>query len=108
MAVLEDLKVLRNIASTDNSKDALITLYIRKATTLIINYMNSTTITDATGFDDAVIEYVTICMNKKGNEGLKQFGQGSRSGTYEDSLPQSVKALLPVPYARMLGVYNVV
>jgi len=113
MAVLEDIKVLKNIA--DTSKDALITLYIRKAGVLITNYLNmkpvvapDISIDISTTYPDAVIDYVIICMNKKGNEGVKQFSQGSRSGTYENSLPDSVKALLPPPFVRMLGVHNVV
>lgn len=111
MAVLDDMHTL---GITD--QDALLTLYIRKAVTLIQTYLNIPTVayTDSTGtviqpidiqatFPDAIIEYVTICMNKKGNEGLKQFTQGSRSGTYESSqLPESVIFLLPAPYAKLL------
>lgn len=106
MAVLDDIKTMQGIATLDTSKDALITLYMRKATTLIVNYMNNTTIIDAVLYPDAVIEYVIVAMNKRGTEGLKQFSQGSRSGTYEDSLPTSVKALLPAPYVTLLGTWR--
>jgi len=117
--ILDDIKTLQNIA--DTSKDALLTLYIRKAVTLIVNYLNIPTVATSTTdpitrivttippidvpvvYPDAVIEYVTICMNKRGNEGIKQSSQGSRSQTYDDSLPSSVRALLPVPFARMMG-----
>ena len=58
----------------------------------------------ATTYPDAIIEYVILCFNKRGNEGIKQFSQGSRSGTYDDNLPQSIKALLPIPYVTMTGV----
>lgn len=108
MAVLDDIKTLKNIATLDTSKDGVINLYIRKATILITNYLNIKVPIDiSVTYPDAIVEYVIICMNKKGNEGIKQFSQGSRSGTYEDSLPPSVKALLPQPYAKMLGVHNV-
>ena len=57
-----------------------------------------------TSYPDAIIEYVTLCYRKKGNEGLTQFVQGGRRGTYGSDLPQSVIALLPVPFVTMLGV----
>jgi hypothetical protein len=62
-----------------------------------------------TSYPDAVIEYVTICWNRRGNEGIKQASQGSRSATFENSLPDGVKALLPAPFAKMLrtAVYHV-
>jgi hypothetical protein len=55
-------------------------------------------------YPDAIIEYVVLTYRKKGIEGLKSYSQGSRSGTYEDSLQQSVKDLLPSPFIRMSGV----
>lgn len=98
--VLDDIKVLKNI--TDESKDAQINLLIRKAVTVIKNYLQSDI--DAENlYPDAVIEYVIFSLNKKGNEGLKQFSQGSRSGTYEDGIPQTVKALLPLPSIGIRG-----
>jgi hypothetical protein len=120
LAVLEDIKILQNIAPTDISKDGLLTLYIRKAVTLITTYLNISTVaittTDpitgivttilpidvSTTYPDAVIEYVIICMNKRGNEGIKQGSQGSRSQSYGNDLPDSVIALLPVPYATLI------
>lgn len=104
MAVLDDLHILLNV---DVSKDPILDLYIRKAVTLITNYLNATItvppVDIETTYPDAVIEYTVLCYNKRGNEGVKSFGQGSRSGTYEDNLPSSVKALLPLPSVRMIG-----
>lgn len=125
MAVLDDLKIVLN----PNIDSSLLNIYIRKGVTLIINYLqletqpyttvdsnNVSTIVqpiDVTlTYPDALIEYVTICVNKRGNEGLKQFSQASRSGSYGNDLPDSVKALLPKPFIRMRstfvdsGVYN--
>lgn len=109
MDILDDVKTVLGV--TD--QDALLTLYIRKAVTLITTYLNmkppispDVAIDIPTAYPDAVIEYVTICMNKRGNEGLKQFTQGSRSGTYTSELPESVIALLPVPYAKLLQTFQ--
>lgn len=102
MAVLDDLQIVLGVTDQDN----LLNLYIRKAVTLITIYLNmkpaAPAIDIAATYPDAVIEYVTICMNKRGTEGLKQFTQGSRNGTYGNDLPDSVKALLPPPFVTML------
>jgi len=110
--LLDDVKTVLGIS--DTLKDALLGIYIRKGTTLVNIYMNfpdipitappTLPVDVATTYADAIIEYVTIAYRKKGIEGLKAFSQGSRSGTYEDSLQQSVKSLLPSPFIRMSGV----
>jgi hypothetical protein len=109
MAALDDVKTILNIS--DTTKDALFALYIRKGITLITAYMNAPDppVTDpatlpvdvATVYADALIEYVILCYRKRGNEGIKQFAQGARSGTYEDGLSASIKNLLPSPFIRM-------
>ena len=97
--VIDDLVTLFPNVNVD-----IIAIYIRKATVFIVNHMNNDSIIDATGYDDAVTEFVTLCINKRGNEGLQAFGQGSRSGTYATDSFESVKALLPPPYVKMMGV----
>lgn len=110
--MLEDIKIILGIE--DTSRDTLLAVYIRKGATLITNYMNApdvpVTVPPTPPLDvtvvyaDALIEYVTLCYRKRGNEGVKSFGQGGRSGTYEDGLQESVKALLPSPFIRMASV----
>ena len=106
--VLDDIKVDLNISETDHSKDDWFNLQIRKGSTLITNYLNDTPIAlpddVSTIYPDALVEYVTLRYRKRGNEGIKQFSQGSRSGTYESGLPDSVKDLLPCPSIQMMGV----
>lgn len=99
--VLDDVKTILDI--TDTSMDNKITLYIRRADNLILLYLNDSTITDTTmietNYPDAVVQFVIECMNRRGNEGITQYSQGSRSGTYgnSDILSNDVKALLPLP-----------
>lgn len=97
---MAELTLKDKIKATD--EDTLIDTYIGKAKTLIKYYLNcdDTVVIDTT-YPDAVMEYVSICLNKHGNEGMKQFTQGSRSGTYGNDLPDSVKALLPLPFATL-------
>jgi hypothetical protein len=117
MAVLDDVKTILNI--NDTLQDNILNLYIRKAVTLITIYLNiptTPTITKnrftgeitttqpidvATTYPDAVVEYVLICQNKRGNEGIKQFNLSGDSGTFANDLPDSVIALLPQPYISM-------
>lgn len=105
--ILSDIKALKKIS--DTSKDAEINIYIRRAVTLIKEYLNlgSNDTTDIENiYPDACIAYVMEQFQKGGNEGIKQFTQGSRSVTYSNTnngLSDNVTSLLPVPYARMMG-----
>lgn len=104
MAVLDDIKELKGWQ--DSSHDGKINIYIRRATTLIRNYLNldSNNTTDiANTYQDACVAYVMEQFDRKGNEATKQYTQGSRSGTYGNDLSENVKNLLPTPYVRMMG-----
>lgn len=98
MAALDDLKTITNVS------ESILNIYIRRACVLIKNYLNvADTVDVASTYPDAVIEYVTERLSKKGNEGLKQFVQGGRQGTYVDGLTEDVKVLLPSPFVKMIG-----
>ena len=111
--LLDDIKVILG-KEADSSIDNLLTIYIRQGVTRVTNYMNfpDVPITDpvtppvdvAITYPDALIEFVLLAYQKKGNEGVKQASQGSRGVTYESGLPDSVKNLLPSPFIRMMGV----
>lgn len=96
--------ILGDLRTLINATDAVSNIYIRKASTAIIKYLNIDNDTDvASTYPDAVIQYVVENYNKRGNESLKQFSQGSRSGTFESGLSQEVKDLLPLPFITMMG-----
>jgi len=95
--IIEDLQELLGSDVSTN----LLTIYIRKANTIITKYINNPLIVDLSVFDDAVIELVTLFYNKRGNEGVTSYSQGGVSGSYGEDLPQSVKSLLPLPYIQM-------
>jgi hypothetical protein len=98
--VLDDIKTIRNI--TDNSQDALLNLYIRRANIAIQHYLNAD-VDPETDYPDAVIQFVIEALNRQGDEGVKQSNMSSVQNTYELGISESVKALLPLPYARMMG-----
>jgi len=108
--ILDDVKTILGIDTS--LQDNLLSIYIRKSKKLILNYLKITKVEmDEYGIEeidiaeerypDAVIEHVILTMNKRGNEGLKAYGQGGVSGTYGDDMPDSVKDLLPQPFLRM-------
>lgn len=114
MALIDDIKTVIGIDYVDTSKDDLINIYIRKAKTLITTYLQIPTeaYTDSTGtviqpidvtvaYPDACLDFVVQVFRKRGNEGLKSYGQGSRLGSYGDEISDSTKAMLPSPYVKM-------
>lgn len=98
MSVLDDIKII-----TGSTEDTLLNLYIRKADTLIKNYLRLDNVDIETTYPDAVIQYVVENYRQRGNEGIKQFSQGSRSGTYNSGLSSDVKVLLPLPKIKLMG-----
>jgi hypothetical protein len=107
--MLEDIKTLLGIA--DISKDSILNIYIRKATAIIINYLNNPTF-DSTyvqsNFQDAIIELVVnaYSINTNTKTGIKQEEQGSRVTIYKDDtstfmITDSIKNLLPRPYIKL-------
>lgn len=100
--LLPDIKTLLRIKEADTSKDNILNIYLRRGNTLIVKYLNNDSITNATEFPDALIEYVLVCYRKNGQEGIKQSSQGNRSITWEGGLPESVKDLLPLPYIGLM------
>lgn len=100
--VLNDIKTLQNMDLIDTSKDGVINIYINKSKVLIKNYLHCEDTVDIEAtYPDAIIENVIICLNRKGCENIKQFSQGSHSGTYGNDLSDSVKFLLPLPNVKM-------
>jgi hypothetical protein len=100
--ILDDIKTI--IGLTDTSKDNILNIFIRKAATLIRTYLNCDDSVDiTTAYPDAIIEFVMSELNRRGNEGVRQFSQGSRSGTYTNELSENVISLLPLPYAILVN-----
>ncbi|BDR72640.1 hypothetical protein K144316041_13480 [Clostridium tetani] len=104
--MLKDIKILLNI--NDNSKDSILNIYIRKASTLIQNYLNNPNFTTdyiLVNFQDAITDMVVNAYNFKSNKNIKSKTQGARSITYADNtafvITDSVANLLPMPYVRM-------
>ena len=104
--MLEDIKVLVGIK--DDSKDDLISIYIRRAIKTIENYLNNEKFTKEyikENFQDAIIAIVGNAYNLKDNKNIKSVTQGNRSVTYAENtafyITDDIANLLPTPYVRM-------
>lgn len=105
--MLEDIKTLLGIADEN-----ILNIYIRKAITVIKNYLNNDSFDDTyiqANFSDAIIELVVnaYSVNKNTKIGIKQEEQGSRTIVYKDNsaafvIDDSIKRLLPLPYAKLM------
>lgn len=110
--IIDDIKALLDIDIADVSKDSILNIYIKRAITLIKNYLNNPTYTVdyiQANFNDAIIELVVNAYNVKKNtkDGIKQEQQGSRNVVYKDNntafvIDDSIKNLLPLPYAKLM------
>jgi hypothetical protein len=92
------------INEADNSKDAVLTLHIRKAITGVKNYMNADVDAERL-YPDAVMELTLYFYRNAGTENMSYYMQGQRTvmtNKYE-ALPDFIKNLLPQPYVKLMG-----
>jgi hypothetical protein len=106
--LIQDLETIlgKDIEFTD--EENAFNLYIRRAITLIKNYLNKDSLTSEfieVTYPDAIVEIISFAYKNKGKENIKSTTQGSRSVTYSDgtvfSISPSVKQLLPTPYLKL-------
>jgi hypothetical protein len=86
MPSLDNVKILLGI--TDNSQDALLNLYLSRATNFVKNYCNIDEIPSS--LDEVIEDIAVIRYRLHGVEGVKSETKGSLSETYIESLPTNV------------------
>lgn len=86
MPSLDNVKILLGI--TDNSQDALLNLYLSRATNFVKNYCNIDEIPSS--LDEVIEDIAVIRYRLHGVEGVKSETKGSLSETYIESLPTDV------------------
>ena len=104
--MLNDIKTLLGVK--DNSKDNILSIYIRRAITTIQNYLNNEKFTKEyieANFQDAIIAIVENAYHAKDSKNIKSKTQGNRSVTYAENtafyITDDIANLLPTPYIRM-------
>jgi hypothetical protein len=92
--MLELVKILLGIDSTDTSKDAILEHFIHQANNMALFYCNVSVLS---GYDDSIADLAVYLHKNKDSVGYKQRTEGEKSGTFETGIPESIKAALPTP-----------
>lgn len=80
---------------------SVLNFFINKAREAIKKYCGLDELDES--YDDVLIELGYYYYKNRHNTGVVQQSQGSRSATFRnEDIPESIKARLPVPKARML------
>lgn len=109
-SLIERIKILASIK--DDSNDEVIGIHIENSINAILVYLNNPKLTAEEvmlDYPNAIIQLVKrqLCADIQGLNGVTSMTQGSRSVSYSDAMTysytidDSIKALLPRPYARL-------
>ena len=101
---LEFLRQLVGMDQFDDSKDAILNHYSKKALSIILNYCNVDSLD--TKYDDIVIDFTAYLYKNKDSEGISKKTEGERSVQYEGGIPENIKMALPIPKIKV-GAYSV-
>ena len=92
--MLELVKMLLGIDSTDTSKDKILNHYITQANKMALFYCN---VVALAGYDDAIAELAVYLYKNRDSKGYTQKTEGEKSVAFELGIPESIKAALPIP-----------
>ena len=98
--MLELVKLLLGIS--DTTKDTLLAHFIEQARLTACALCNVDALPET--YDGTVAELAAYLYRHRENVGIHTQKQGERSSTYEDGLPQSILAALPLPKVRVVDV----
>lgn len=90
--MLEKIKILLGILSSDTSKDEILKIYIEDSTEEVKQYINSTEIPKV--LEGLIRDIVIIKYNKRGSEGATSENVGGISRSYLDDIPKEIKRKL--------------
>ncbi|MFK4345220.1 MULTISPECIES: phage head-tail connector protein [unclassified Paenibacillus] len=96
MSELMDLmKQLLGMESTDISKDDILIHYLNKARSNIYGYCNVVEL--PVEYDDVMVDYAVYLYKNRDSVGLINKHEGERLVTYETGIPASIRLALPLP-----------
>jgi hypothetical protein len=99
--MLELMKLLLGISTTDTSLDEILNIFITKATAIIMGYCNVDIIPE--NYNNVIAQYAVYLYKNRDSEGLTQKTEGEKSVVYEGAIPQSIKLQLPLPRVKVIG-----
>ncbi|MDY8025234.1 MULTISPECIES: phage head-tail connector protein [Paenibacillus] len=89
------MKRLLSMESTDISKDDILIHYLNKARSNIFGYCNVVTL--PVEYDHVMVDYAAYLYKNRDSVGLTNKQEGERSVTYETGIPASILLALPLP-----------
>ena len=99
--MLELMKLLLGINTTDTSLDMLLNMFITKASAIVTGYCNVDIL--PASYNNVVAQYAVYLYKNRDSEGLTQKTEGEKSVVYEGAIPQSIKLQLPLPRIKVVG-----
>ncbi len=99
--MLELMKLLLGIQTTDNSLDGVLNIFVTKATAIITGYCNVDILLE--NYNNVVAQYAVYLYKNRDSEGLTQKTEGEKSVVYEGAIPASIKLQLPLPRVKVIG-----
>lgn len=99
--MLELMKLLLGIQSTDTSLDTLLNYFLDKSTEVILGYCNINLLPEQ--YDNVVAEYAAYLYKNRDAEGLLRKSEGEKSVAYEGAIPETIKLALPKPRIKVVG-----
>lgn len=102
--MLDLMKLLLGIDSTDTTKDSILNHYLNKARNIILGYCNMDSLDIK--YDETVTDYAICLYKNKDLEGLESKSEGDRSVKLQVGIPENIKKTLPLPKIKV-GGYDV-
>lgn len=99
--MLELMKLLLGISTTDTSLDTLLNHFIDKSNAILTGYCNVDTLPE--NYSNVIAQYAVYLYKNRDSEGLIQKTEGEKSVVYEGAIPQSIKLQLPLPRVKVIG-----
>ena len=99
--MLELMKLLLGISTTDISLDTLLNHFIDKSNTILTGYCNVDILPE--NYNNVIAQYAVYLYKNRDSEGLTQKTEGEKSVVYEGAIPASIKLQLPLPRVKVIG-----
>ena len=99
--MIELMKLLIGIDSSDTRLDVLLNHFINRAYGIISGYCNVDSL--LVQQDEVVAQYAAYLYKNRDSEGLLKKTEGEKSVIYEGTIPYSIRLQLPMPRIKVIG-----
>lgn len=99
--MLELIKLLIGIDSSDISKDSILNHYLNKARNIILGYCNVELLDSK--YYETIADYAVYLYKTKDLEGIESKTEGEKSVNIQIGIPENIKIALPLPKIKVGG-----